>query len=255
MRKDGSRFPVLIYSSPIVIFEKTVGLRGVVFDVTEQKKYEEMLMASLREKDTMFKEIHHRVKNNLQIMVSLLSLQKNSIHDETVQHYFTEIQNRIRAMSLIHEKLYSTENFSRVNFGEYLREITMELEYVYRSRAHQPELEFLTGDITLSVDQAIPCALMANEIVSNAFKYAFPENLGRKGRLTVTFDEDSAGKILFTISDNGVGLPDSTNPAGNADTLGLELVHILVKQLEGRLDIMVDGGTSFSISFMKNNGG
>ena len=216
----------------------------VSHDLTDRKQDEDAIHASLKEKETLLKEIHHRVKNNLQVISSLLNLQSNSIESKETRELVRESQNRVRSMALIHEKLYQSESLAQVQFAEYLRNLTRDLFRSYS--AGGVGLKLQAEDIPLDVDTAIPCGLIINELVSNALKYAFPP--GRTGDLHISFLKISRERCALTVTDNGVGLPADID-VKNPKTLGLQLVNMLVNQLHGTLDVVTDGGTTFMVTF------
>ncbi len=216
----------------------------VSHDLTERKQDEDAIHASLKEKEMLLKEIHHRVKNNLQVISSLLNLQSNSIESKETRELLRESQNRVRSMALIHEKLYQSESLAQVQFAEYLRNLTRDLFRSYS--AGGVGLKLQAEDIPLDVDTAIPCGLIINELVSNALKYAFPG--GRTGDLHISFLKISRERCALTVTDNGVGLPPEVD-VKNPKTLGLQLVNMLVNQLHGTLDVVTDGGSTFMVTF------
>jgi PAS domain S-box-containing protein len=240
----GRRFYTVHYS-PSTNTDGTVTHCVVVsHDITARKANEDRLHASLQEKDLLLKEIHHRVKNNLQIISSLLSLQSNTIESPETRELVRESQNRVRSMALIHEKLYRSENFAQIDFGEYLRNLTRDLFRSYS--AGGVTLKLQAEDIELDIDAAIPCGLIVNELVSNALKYAFPQ--GRTGELLIRFSQVAHDRYALSVTDNGVGLPQDLD-VRQAKTLGLQLVNMLVTQLRGTLDVISDEGTTFLITF------
>jgi PAS domain S-box-containing protein len=218
---------------------------GVVRDITEKKCDEKRLRDSLREKEVMLKEIHHRVKNNLQVISSLLSLQSDSIEDPVDHELFKESENRVRSMAVIHEKLYQSKDLALIDFGDYLLNIT---SWLFRSY-HMTERVTCTvvaQDVSLDIDTAIPCGLIINELVSNALKYAFPD--GREGKVNVVFSRCDEGVLSLTVSDDGIGMaPDIT--LDSSKTLGLRLVGILIRQLGGSVQMDGTNGTTFRIEF------
>ena len=216
----------------------------VSHDITTRKAGEDKLHASLAEKELLLKEIHHRVKNNLQIISSLLSLQSNTIDSPETRELVRESQNRVRSMALIHEKLYRSDNLAQIDFGEYLRNLTRDLFRSYS--AGGVTLKLQAEEIQLDVDAAIPCGLIVNELVSNALKYAFPQ--GRSGELLIRFSQVAHDRYALSVTDNGVGLPGDLD-VRQAKTLGLQLVNMLVTQLRGTLDVISDDGTTFLITF------
>jgi len=214
---------------------------------------EDRLRATLHEREVLLKEIHHRVKNNFQVITSMLNLQSRSIKDEAVLQPFRESQNRIKAMALIHEKLYQSKNFSRIAFDDYIMSITRELHISYKNISSAVRIDVQAEKIELVLDQAIPCGLIVSELVSNAFKYAFPQ--GESGDNQVTIGLKSRGEeVALMVLDNGVGLPDGFDPK-KTGTLGLSLVTLLVEQLKGNLEISGAGGAAFTLRFKKMNGG
>jgi two-component sensor histidine kinase len=226
-------------------------------EMEERNKAEEQVKKSLREKEVLLREIHHRVKNNLQIIQSMLNLQLPQIKDENSIALFKESQNRVYSMALIHEKLYQSESLSQIDFPEYIASLTTYLFTSYGAvgRAIRPRIQ--VKDVSLDVDTTIPCALIINELVSNSLKYAFP--LSRRaegpGEISVSLTRDTGNSILLTVSDNGVGLPEGFE-IEHSDSLGLKLVSVLVKQLGGAIRIGGGGpvhGTEFSISFAARN--
>jgi len=216
----------------------------VSHDMTDRKNVEDKMQSSLHEKEVLLKEIHHRVKNNLQIISSLLNLQSSAIDNPSTRELVRESQNRVRSMALIHEKLYQSESLARIDFGEYLRTLTRDLFRSYS--AGGVTLKLQAEDIFLDVDTAIPCGLIITELVSNALKYAFPDSRG--GELLITFARIARDKYALSVTDNGIGLPKDID-VRNAKTLGLQLVTMLINQLRGTLDVVTEGGTTFMITF------
>lgn len=214
-------------------------------DITERKAAQEQIVASLREKELLLKEIHHRVKNNLQIISSLLNLQASHIKAPELVPLFMESQNRVRTMALIHEKLYRSDNLAVIDFGAYIRELTGFLFRTYRTGAARVGLEITTDEITFGIDTAVPCGLLINELVSNALKHAFPANTEGMLRISLRQSENSC---ILIVADDGLGLPDGFSINKTA-TLGMELIRSLSQQLDGRLEINQHHGTTFMITF------
>ena len=192
----------------------------------------------------LLKEIHHRVKNNLQVISSILNLQSSFVKDENTLGILQESRNRIRSMAIIHENLYRTEDFSSINFADYLQNLTVNLIATYRIH-DQVILNSDLDNIDLILDQAIPCGLLVNELITNSLKYAWRS--GEKGTITMELKEEKGFVQLF-IGDNGVGLPAKFEDM-NSDTLGLQLVVTLVEQLDGELAVDSDNGTKYLIKF------
>ncbi|WP_424358626.1 GAF domain-containing protein [Methanocella sp. MCL-LM] len=209
----------------------------------QRKQSEDQLKMSLAEKEVLLKEIHHRVKNNLQIVSSLISLQSGVTIPENVAAAFRESQDRIRSMAMIHERLYRARDIARVDFGEYLRNLTSYLKSSYQPPAAEVQID--VQNIMLDIDRAIPCGLIVNELVSNAFKYAFPD--GRQGILEISMRKEENG-ILLVVSDDGPGLPPGIDTT-NTPTMGLQLVNALVGQLDGELVLYRARGSRFEIRF------
>ncbi len=228
-----------------------VRFAGAHLDITRRREAEERLKESLLEKEVLLRETHHRVKNNFQIIMSLLSLQASGLRERSLHAPLEEAKNRIRSMALIHEKLYQSGEMARIDFGSYLRAISCDLRRVYSGEASAAELSVECQDLFLEIDQAIPCGLIVNELLTNCFKYAFPAGWGNKGLIRVSLAEDGDGMVTLVVSDNGIGIPDTAGIELPA-TLGLNLVSMLVRQLNGNIEIGRSGGTTFTVRFKKN---
>jgi PAS domain S-box-containing protein len=226
-------------------YEDAAAVMVTGFDVTDRRMAEEKLRASLHEKDVLLKEIHHRVKNNLQVVSSMLSLQSMSQSDSTTVSLFRESQDRVRSMALIHEQLYGASDLSRIDFGEYAESLTSNLLRSYTTGG-TIKLNIDVRDILISIDLAIPCGLIINELVTNSLKYAFPG--GRTGTVTVAMSRDGEDYVL-SVSDNGVGMSRHID-ARNGGSFGLQLVDTLVGQLEGSIILSGDDGTAYTIRFV-----
>ena len=226
--------------------ELTESNRQLELEISERKRAEEQLKASLQEKEVLLKEIHHRVKNNMQIISSLLDLQANTIQDERVRDLFQGSQQRIRSMALIHEQLYQSSDLARIDFAEYIENLTDRLLYSYGVRAGNITLQLDLTPLFLSVETAIPCGLIINELVSNALKHAFPNS--RFGQISITLQRVQAQQLSLQIKDNGVGFPAEIDFRRTA-SLGLTLVNTLVKQIKGTIDLYSEDGTQFKITF------
>jgi len=225
---------------------KPLYYEGTIEDITERKKDEELIKASLREKEVLLREIHHRVKNNLQIITSLLRLQSSRVEEDAIQEMFKTAQSRIRTMALIHEKLYQSQDLSKIDLSQYIRNLSIHLLNIYRTDPEKVSLNIEIGDVFLDINTAIPCGLIINELVSNSLKYAFPAN--RSGSIQVKLDVDKKGKHILMVADDGVGLPEGLQ-VESTDTLGLQLVYDLTKQIQGRLTVEMKKGTLFRIVF------
>lgn len=207
---------------------------------------EDQIKASLKEKEVLLREIHHRVKNNLQIISSLLNLQSRYIKDKQVLHVFKESQDRIKSMALIHKKLYQSKNLARIDFAEYVRSLIADLFRSYNADYDLITLKTNIDDVFLGIDTAIPCGLIINELVSNSLKYAFPE--GGQGEIRIDLHSEKEGKFSLIVSDSGVGFPKDLD-FRNTESLGLQLACTLVDQLQGTIGLDRTGGTKFKIAF------
>lgn len=224
-----------------------------------RRQAEEQTKASLAEKEVLLKEIHHRVKNNLQVISSLLNLQSGYITDEQSSQMFRESQNRVRSMALIHEKLYQSMDLARIDFAGYVRELADYLFRMYGANSHNIKLEVNVDDVPLDIDTAIPCGLIINELVSNSLKYGFPAETEKRkpesqrarepeGEIRVGLCAGNDGKLILTVSDNGIGFPEDLD-FQDTDSLGLQLVNTLTGQLEGDIQLDRKAGTTFNITF------
>lgn len=214
-------------------------------DITELVRVNESLKLSLKEKETLLKEIHHRVKNNLQVISSLLSLQSDYIKDTRTKELFEESTHRIKTMALIHERLYQSENLAQIDYSEYISELTNYLLRTYRDKARFVQLNLQLDKVYLPVDYAIPCGLIINELVSNSLKYAIVDE--KPMNLNVSF-KVSGQLCTLIIADDGAGIPEHID-FGNTTSLGLQLVYDLSCQLEGEIKLVRGNGTEFIITF------
>jgi PAS domain S-box-containing protein len=229
---------------------QVVRITGVTQDVTERKRGEEALRASLREKEVLLKEVHHRVKNNLQLINSLLALQAGQVKDGLAAAAFVESQNRVRAMALVHENLYRSEDLASVRLAGHLESLCAHLVRSYYVDPERIVLDLRVAEVTLDLDRSLRLGLLVNELVSNVLKHAFPAE--RSGRVLVQLDMLRPGSYLLVVSDNGVGLPADLAP-GQSESLGLQLIADLTEQLGGTLALDRAGGTTFSIGFPAPN--
>jgi PAS domain S-box-containing protein len=214
-------------------------------DITERKNADQKIKKSLEEKEMLLKEIHHRVKNNLQVISSLLNLQARYIKNKTDKELFRESQTRAKSMALIHERLYQSKDLRRIDFGEYIETLTYDLYHSYSGNPDFIKLNMDLESIMVDINTAIPCGLIINELLSNALKHAFPN--GRTGELNIKF-YSLDGHLILSVRDNGIGFPENID-FKNTESLGLSLVNTLVGQIEGEIDIRVDHGTEFRITF------
>jgi len=215
-------------------------------DITERKLGEEQLKESLKEKEVLLQEIHHRVKNNMQVISSLLNLQSEYVKDKESLEMFKESRDRIFSMASIHEKLYQSKDLSKIDFDDYIRSLARYLFRIYGIDLRTVRFNVNCSDVFLDINKAVPCGLIVNELLSNALKHAFPE--GKKGEITIDFLPDGDNRLTLAVSDNGTGFPEDLD-ISNAKTLGLHLVRALVTQLKGTMEIERDGGTVFKVTF------
>jgi two-component sensor histidine kinase/predicted hydrocarbon binding protein len=212
----------------------------------ERKHTEEKLKSSLEEKEVLLKEVHHRVKNNLQVISSLLNLQSHFISDEKTQHIFRETKNRIKTLALVHERLFNSKDIEYVNLGEYIKSIIDLLSFSYDKEYIEIKCDFDESIVAkFDMERAIPCGLLVNEIISNSYKYAFP-NITR-GKIECNIKQ-SGDKIHLSLCDNGVGLPEDL-VIGETNSLGMELIQSLASQLEGELIISREDGVKYEVLF------
>ncbi len=215
-------------------------------EITSRQQAESQIKASLKEKEVLLKEIHHRVKNNLQIISSLLKLQSRHTDNSQTLEMFKESQSRIRTMTLIHEKLYQSNDLARVNFAEYIVNLAANLFRSYELNSSQIKPLINVENIFLEIDVAVPCGLIINELVSNSLKYAF--TAGTPGEIRIEVYADNSRDLALIVSDNGVGLPEGLDWQ-NLKSLGLQLVNNLVEQLGGTVKLNRNHGTEFRIIF------
>jgi two-component sensor histidine kinase/PAS domain-containing protein len=226
--------------------ERLIGVIGVALDITESKRAEEQIKFSLKEKELLLKEIHNRVKNNLQVISSLLNLQAGYIQDEQARARFKESRDRLKAMVLIHEKLYQSDDLTAIDFGGYIRNLAVHLFRSHQVDARAINLHLDVEPLSLDIDRATSCGLIINELVSNAIKYAFPN--GKPGEIRIGFHEEAQKQIVLTVGDNGAGLAKELD-FHQAQSLGFQLINTLAEQLGGTITLDREGGTRFTLAF------
>lgn len=247
--KDGRIFER--YSKPQKMDRVIIGRVMSYRDVTDRRRAEEKLLSSLQEKETLIREIHHRVKNNLQIISGLLDMTRMRTPDSTTNSILTDMMMKIKTMAQIHTRLYESKQFDRINMGSQIRAQVADLSSIYGRSGPEIQSEIDVQDIFLSVDQAIPCALVVNEILSNAFKHAFR---GRKHGTLVVSAAGTGDRVSIIIHDNGVGIPEGVD-IYETTSLGLKLIRSLVMQLEGSVSLIRDHGTKVIVEFPLKHGG
>jgi PAS domain S-box-containing protein len=241
-RQDGSTFAEEVSLTLI----EGGGLICVCRDISDRKRSEEQLKASLQEKEILLKEIHHRVKNNLLVVSSLLEWQTDYVDDPAILKMLGESQNRIQSMALIHEKLYRSENLAKIDFSEYLETLARQLFFAFDLDDEKVQLQFVLEPIFLNIETATPCGLIVSELISNVFEHAFP--LDKPGQIWLKVSRDQQNQITITIKDNGIGFPEELD-FRHTESLGLQLVCLLTQQLEGTIQIERDQGTTFCLTF------
>jgi len=223
-------------------------------DITERKKNEEQIQESLQQKESLLREIHHRVKNNLQVISSLLSLESDYAKDKESLSRFYESQSRISTIALIHEKLYQSRNIDEIKMLDYITDLTRNLLRVYKDLGGNVDVQINAYDISIDIDRAIPCGLIINELFSNCLKHAFRDSASeeisrkRRNKITVEINSDTDGLLNLSVKDNGVGFPGHLD-VRNTYTLGLQLVTTLADQLKGKIEVANDDGAAFTVVF------
>jgi PAS domain S-box-containing protein len=270
LRKDGTEVPVEIGLNPLQTPEGDFVLSSVV-DITERKgadrerenllgqlrtlnaELEERvrdrtskLSATLTEREVLLQEVHHRVKNNLQVISSLINMQVRQLQDTSSRDALQECQTRVQAIALIHEKLYQSKDYARVPFSEYAKSLAANVLSATGVSSTDIVLDLAMEDLSLAVDKAIPCGLILNELITNAVKHAFPD--ARQGTIRVQLRRAKEREIVLAVGDDGIGM-SATFDLRTSSSLGLSLVYTLVEQLEGRVEILHDRGTTFQITF------
>jgi PAS domain S-box-containing protein len=275
VRKDGSTIYLETDVTALREKGKVIGTRSYIWNITERKKIEEQLRKAhselerrvrertadlvstnealekaIAEKEVLLREIQHRVKNNLQVIQSMLSLQSRHAHDSHTQTALEESRSRIQAMTMVYEQLYEAEDLSRIDFNEYMGKLTKALYVFHHGDRKAVLLNTNIDHCQLDIGSAIPSGLIVSELVLNALKHAFPEDV--KGKIDVAFHAGKNRQCTLTVKDNGVGLPEDLD-IDAVDTLGLQLVRALVEQLEGNIEVVRKEGTEFIISFKTGN--
>jgi PAS domain S-box-containing protein len=244
--KDKKPVDLILSGSGIKVEDKIQGAVAVYTDITERKLADEQIRNDLKEKETLLREIHHRVKNNLQVISSMLNLQSRKMEDLKSALSLQVGIRRIHSMALIHEKLYESKNLVNINFSDYIINISKDLIGFYDVNIENIKVKYNLQDILLGIDTAIPCGLIVNELITNCLKYAFPEN--RKGTIKITFKKLEEYLYKLIVEDDGVGINKNFN-FDKIDTLGLQLVKILARQIEGTMTLERDKGTTVIVKF------
>ncbi len=246
--KDGRKLDLLLGAIPVYLDDNPIAGFGIYVDITEQKEYERKLKQSLDEKQVLLEEIHHRVKNNLAIISGLLQLQAFESDDETTKAVLNDSQLRIQSMAIVHEMLYKSENFIDISFETYVNKLIETMKHTLPFDHQHIDIEVDATDVSMDINQAIPCAILVNELITNAYKHAFKGRKSGKIWISLTETED---QIAVEVGDNGIGLPDDFS-LEDQTSIGMNLVQNLTRQLKGELDIDKRDGTSFKVSFDKS---
>jgi len=246
-RKDGSPVWVETEASVVSGDQDSLVIQGIARDISDHKRAEEKLRTSLEEKEVLLREIHHRVKNNLQVISSLLDLRASRSHDNKVIDLFQDARTKIHTMALIHSHIYQSQTFTQIAMNAYIRDLVSYLSQVYSDKRSYVRPVVEESDVRLSVTQAIPLAIVLNEAITNAFKHAFKK--GQRGRIRISLKKQDQEQVDLTIQDNGVGFPAELD-LDRSETLGLKLMRNLVKdQLQGSIHLKRNRGTTLAIKF------
>ncbi len=219
----------------------------ILYDISERKAMEEQLKKSLHDKEMLVKEIHHRVKNNLMVISSLLNLESHLIKDQEARDVFRESQNRANSMALIHERLYRSTDLKSIDFGDYIRSLSLELFHTYVLDPSKVNLQINVENVMIDINTAVPLGLIVNELITNSMKYAFPA--GKSGEIRVSFTQTDVNYIL-RVKDNGVGIPEDLD-IDHMNSLGFQLVNSLTDQIDGEIELNRENGTDFKITFQE----
>jgi two-component system, sensor histidine kinase PdtaS len=248
--KNGEEFPAQASISKVRDGDRVI-LTAFVRDISDRVNTEKQLRQALQEREILLGEIHHRVRNNLQVISSLLNLQARTTGDPFVRQAFDESQSRVQSMALIHQQLYEANSFSAVDLGDYVRRLAGHLFRSFGDSTEHISMDLKIGNLSLAVDRAAPCGLIINELVSNSLKYAFLDR--QPGRIYIHAARQANESIILTIGDDGPGLPPDVG-FWNTKTLGLRLVRTLVRQIDGELELGGPPGAEFRIRFATSDG-
>lgn len=245
IRDDKTAIVAEITGTEIVFDNEPVTLI-LISDITDKKRQEERILSDLQEKDVLLREVYHRVKNNMQIIWSLLSMQAKMVDDKTVKGYFTDSQNRVKSLALVHELLYKTDNLREVQYGQYLEQFTSYLSDAYNLNRNRVRVMIEAGDESMTLAKAVPCSLILNELITNSLKYAFKPDEG--GSISIIFQiSDDHKYYIIEYRDTGSGIPESVQEENN--TLGMRLIYGLARQLNGDVSYENDCGVHYVITF------
>lgn len=246
LRRDGTEFPIHLAAATLKLPEGPA-IIAIINDITEQKRAEDQIRTSLGEKEVLLRELYHRTRNNMNVIVAMLSLQADYQGDENLKAAFTEAQSRIQAMSLVHKKLYDSKDLSRISLAEYIEDLLKLLMMNRRGAKDRIKIETRMDDIFVLIDTAIPCGLVLSEIISNSMNHAFPE--GRAGTIRVALSSAPDGTITLDVADDGVGLPAGFDPRSDG-RMGLNFIYLIGEgQLQASITTRVDQGVAFELLF------
>ncbi|NVO03382.1 MAG: PAS domain S-box protein [Bacteroidetes bacterium] len=226
-----------------------IGSTNIAFDITKRREKEKELEAQIKEKEVLLKEVHHRVKNNLQVIVSMLNLQSHSVSEEKTQILIHEMQNRVRSMALIHDNIYKSKSYTDINFADYIERLTFDLFQNYNIDSKKVKLKITCEELTFDISKAISLGLILNEIISNSLKFAFPN--GKKGEVKISLSKKENGQIELIASDNGIGIKGNVD-FDNVESLGLLLIGTLSQQIDAEMNFDQSKGTKYSFSFSQH---
>jgi len=240
--KDKDKSKKQLIDEPAELRQKITELEKLI---AKQKRIEKKLKSSLKEKEVLLREIHHRVKNNLQVISSIVRPQSRPIKDKRTLDVFRVIQERIRSIAFIHESLYESKDLSRIDFLDYVKRLTSNLFFVYKESLGNVKINVDIKDVLLDINQAVACGLIINELVTNSLKHAFPGS--RSGKIDVKIGVDRKGKRTLIVRDTGIGFPESLD-IHETETLGMQLITSLVSQIDGTIELIGNKGTTFKIT-------
>lgn len=247
VRKDGNSFPLEMTMAP-VRHDGRAMVACVVHDISKYKGVETRLNETLQQKDLIIREIHHRVKNNFQIIVSILNLQSRRITDPLLRGHLDDCQGRVKAMALVHENLHRSGDSERINISAYLQAMVRDIHRAFSHESRIIQIRESMDAVQLYIDQAVPCGIIVNELLTNAFKYAFPAGWSGEAVIRMAVKQLDGRSVEIVVEDNGAGLPEGLDPSA-ADTLGYSLVKLLVRQLHGTISVGRKNGTRIAFVF------
>ena len=246
-RLDGQAIPIELMLSPVTTSAEQGYLLGIARDITERKNAERALRAALRRSESLVQELYHRTKNNMQVVIAMLRLQSATCDDSQLQRAFHNAENRIRAMSLVHDTLYRSDDLSIIRLDNYIRDLVDGVAAGYPTCRDRIAINFNLEPVTALIDIAMPCGLLVNELLANALMHAFPN--GRSGCISIGLRHHDDHEIVITFADDGVGMPKDWDPEGNG-TFGVQAVSaIATEQLQGTLTRLETPGTGFELRF------